>query len=44
MYIFVETLLDEGRCIKIFVDPIDTSAIIKARIQYQEGTVRMFVQ
>ena len=39
MYIYVETLLDEGKSIILLVDPIDTNATIKARIQYQEGIV-----
>ena len=39
MYIYVETLLDEGKSIILLLDPIDTTTTIKARIQYQEGIV-----
>ena len=40
MYIYVETLLDEGKSIILLVDPIDTNTTINTtRIQYQEGIV-----
>ena len=39
MNIYVKTLLEGGKCIKLLAEPIDTYATLKARIQYQEGIV-----
>ena len=43
MHILVETIADGGKNFKLAVQPDDTCAVVKARIQDKKGNSRIYV-
>ena len=42
MHILVETITDGGKSFKLAVQPDDTCAVVKARIQDQKGYLHIY--